>query len=89
MRSLESQCQPSFVAVANEYLPKCMLGIAASELTTSPLIQILSALSCRTVSRKPYSFGNRRGGMVGKKVNVMKAKRFVKVSVRRAMAKML
>ena len=68
-------------------VPKCMLGIAAKEFTTSPRIHMLSALSCRTVSRKPYSFGSRRGGMVGEKVKVIKANRLVKVSVRRATAK--
>jgi len=45
------------------------------------------ALSWRTESRKPYSGGRRRGGMHGYRVNVRKAKRLVRVRVRRMVAK--
>jgi len=44
------------------------------------------ALSWRTVSRKPYSDGSRRGGMQGYRVKVRKAKRLVRVRVRRTVA---
>lgn len=45
------------------------------------------ALSWRTESRKPYSGGSRRGGMQGYRVKVRKAKRLVRVRVRRIAAK--
>ena len=48
---------------------------------------MLVALSWRTESRKPYSLGKSRGGMHGYRVKVMKAKKLVRVRVRRAVAK--
>lgn len=64
-----------------------MLGMAARELTKLPLIHIEVALSWRTESRNPYSGGSRRGGMQGYRVKVRKAKRLVRVRVRRMVAK--
>lgn len=49
-------------------------------------MKIEVALSRRTVSRKPYSGGSRRGGMQGYRVKVRKAKRLVRVRVRRTVA---
>lgn len=71
--------------IQNAY-PKCIEGIAASELTYLPDIQILSELLRPTLSRNPYSRGSNLGGIQGYMTKIVKAKRFVRVIVRLTIA---